>query len=65
MQFYGYRKGRIVFATGHCSPQESIILARKASAVGVKRFAVTYANSHFWMMTPDQILLHNGNETMY
>lgn len=45
----------IIFATGHCSPQESIILARKASEVGVKRFVVTHANSHFWMMTSDQI----------
>lgn len=45
----------IIFATGHCSPQESIILARKASEIGVKRFVVTHANSHFWMMTSDQI----------
>lgn len=45
----------IVFATGHSSPQESIVLARKAAEVGVKRFVVTHANSHFWTMTPDQI----------
>lgn len=45
----------IIFATGHSSPTESIALARKAREVGVERFVVTHANSHFWMMTPDQI----------
>lgn len=45
----------IVFATGHSSPEESITLARKAREVGVSRFVVTHANSHWWMMTPDQI----------
>lgn len=45
----------IIFATGHSSPQESIILARKAAEIGVKRFVVTHANSHFWIMTSDQI----------
>lgn len=45
----------IIFATGHSSPQENIVLARKAAEIGVKRFVVTHANSHFWMMTPDQI----------
>lgn len=45
----------IIFATGHSSPEESIALARKAREVGVGRFVVTHANSHWWMMTPDQI----------
>ena len=45
----------IIFATGHSSPEESITLARKAREVGVGRFVVTHANSHFWTMTPDQI----------
>lgn len=45
----------IIFATGHSSPQENIVLARKAAEIGVKRFVVTHANSHFWIMTPDQI----------
>lgn len=45
----------IIFATGHCSPQESIILAKKAREVGVKKFVVTHANSHIWKMTHDQI----------
>lgn len=45
----------IIFATGHSSPEESIALARKAREVGVGRFVVTHANSHWWIMTPDQI----------
>lgn len=45
----------IIFATGHSSPEESIALAGKAREVGVGRFVVTHANSHWWMMTPDQI----------
>lgn len=45
----------IVFATGHSSPEESIALTGKAREVGVGRFVVTHANSHFWIMTPDQI----------
>lgn len=45
----------IMFATGHSSPDESIVLARKAKEVGVKKFAVTHANSGIWKMTHDQI----------
>lgn len=45
----------IIFATGHASPQENIILARKANEIGVKKFVVTHANSYFWIMSPDQI----------
>lgn len=48
-------EAHIIFATGHCSPEESMVLARKAYEVGVRRFVVTHANSHFWTMTPDQI----------
>lgn len=47
----------IIFATGHASPEESIALARKAREVGVEKFVVTHANSHFWTMTADQIKL--------
>ena len=50
-------KAGIIFATGHCSPEESVVLARKAREVGVERFVVTHANSHFWKMTPEQIRL--------
>lgn len=45
----------IIFATGHSSPQESIVLAEKAREVGVGKFVVTHANSHFWKMSHDQI----------
>lgn len=45
----------IIFATGHSSPEESIILARKAQEVGVKKVVITHANSSIWTMTPDQI----------
>lgn len=45
----------IIFATGHSSPRESLILAKKAREIGVKKFVVTHANSTIWKMTPDQI----------
>lgn len=50
-------EANIIFATGHASPEESITLARKAHEVGVRKFVVTHANSHFWTMTKDQIKL--------
>lgn len=46
----------IVFATGHCSPAECLVLARKAQEVGVGKFVVTHANSLIWKQTRDQIL---------
>ena len=46
----------IIFATGHSSPQESLVLARKAKEIGVKKFVVTHVNSLIWKMTRDQIL---------
>ncbi len=45
----------IIFATGHSSPEESLILVRKAGEVGVGRIVVTHANSYIWTMTNDQI----------
>lgn len=45
----------IIFATGHSSPEESIVLARKASEVGVQKLIVTHANSGIWKMTHEQI----------
>ena len=45
----------IIFASGHSSPQESLILAEKAREVGVKKFVVTHVNSLIWKMTQDQI----------
>lgn len=46
----------IIFASGHSSPQESLILARKAKEIGVKKFVVTHVNSLIWKLTRDQIL---------
>lgn len=45
----------IIFATGHSSPEESIVLARKAKEIGVKKFVVTHANSGIWTLTHNQI----------
>lgn len=45
----------IIFATGHSSPEESIVLARKAREVGVQKLIVTHANSGIWKMTHEQI----------
>ena len=45
----------IIFATGHSSPEESIVMAKKAREVGVRKFVVTHANSGIWEMTHDQI----------
>lgn len=49
------RDADIIFATGHCSPKESLILAKKAQEIGVNKFVVTHANSSIWKMTHDQI----------
>ena len=45
----------IIFASGHSAPQESLILARKAKEIGVKKFVVTHVNSLIWKLTHDQI----------
>lgn len=46
----------IIFATGHSSPEESLVLAQQAKEVGVGKFVVTHANSHIWKMTRAQIM---------
>lgn len=48
-------EANIIFATGHSSPEESIVLARKAREVGVRKCVITHANSGIWVMTHDQI----------
>ena len=48
-------EANIIFASGHSSPQESLILARKAKEIGVKKFVVTHVNSLIWKLTHDQI----------
>lgn len=49
-------EANIIFATGHCSPEESLVLAKQAKEVGVGKFVVTHANSHIWKMTQAQIM---------
>lgn len=49
-------EANIIFASGHSSPQECLVLARKAKEVGVRKFVVTHANSLIWKMTRDHIL---------
>lgn len=48
-------EANIIFASGHSSPQENIVLAKKAKEVGVGKFVITHANSHIWKMSPAQI----------
>lgn len=45
----------IIMANGHSSPAETLVLARKAREVGLKKFVVTHANSLIWKMTHDQV----------
>lgn len=49
-------EANIIFATGHCSPEESLVLAQQAKEVGVGKFVVTHANSHIWKMTRAQVM---------
>ncbi len=49
------RDNNIIFATGHSSPEESLIMAKKAKEIGVQKFVVTHANSYIWKMTHNQI----------
>lgn len=41
----------IFFATGHCSPKESLIPVQQAKEVRGGKFVVTHDNSHIWKMT--------------
>lgn len=45
----------IIFASGHSSPRESLIMAKKAKEIGVKKFVVTHVNLTIWKLTTDQI----------
>lgn len=48
-------EANIMFATGHSSPAESLVLAKKAKEVGVRKFIVTHSNSLVWKMSHDRI----------
>jgi hypothetical protein len=44
----------IIFATGHSAPEECVIMAQQAKAVGVKKFVVTHATQHPCKLSIDQ-----------
>lgn len=46
----------IICASGHCSPEESLVLAKKAHEIALPKFVVTHANSHIWKLSRAQIL---------
>ena len=46
----------IMLASGHCSPDECLALARKAREVGVKKFVVTHADTAMWTQTHEQVM---------
>lgn len=52
----------IIFATGHSSPEKSVILLEKAKEIGVKKVVVTHCTQTFWFLTKDQAkkCLDNG-----
>ena len=56
------RDENIIFATGHSSPEESVILSAKAREVGVKKFVVTHSTQAPWFLSMDQAkkCLENG-----
>lgn len=45
----------VIFATGHSSPAECLVMARKAKEIGLGKFVITHANSRIWKLTHDQI----------
>ena len=44
----------IIFATGHSSPAECVVLTAKAKEVGVRKTVVTHASQAPWKLTMDQ-----------
>ena len=56
------RDANIIFATGHSSPAESVILSAKAKEVGVQKCVVTHCTQDPWMLSLDQAkqCLENG-----
>ena len=47
-------KADAIFATGHSSPEECVILAGKAKEVGIPKFVVTHATQNIWKISLDQ-----------
>lgn len=52
----------IIFATGHSSPAESVVLVKKAREVGVRKAVVTHCTQAPWLLSLDQAkeCLDNG-----
>lgn len=55
-------KENIIFATGHSSPDETVILSKKAKEVGVKKCVITHCSQNFWRISLDHAkrCLDNG-----
>lgn len=47
-------RDNIIFATGHSSPEECVILSRKAREVGIPKMVVTHATQAPWFLSLDQ-----------
>lgn len=47
-------KANIIFATGHSSPAESVILAKKAKEVGIPKCVITHCTQAPWFISLDQ-----------
>ncbi len=45
----------IIMATGHSSPEESLLMAQKAHEMGFKKLVVTHPNTTIWKMDADMI----------
>ena len=55
------RDENIIFATGHSSPQEAVLLTAKAKEVGVKKCVVTHSTQEPWFLNLDQAKAAIGN----
>lgn len=45
----------IMFASGHSSPEETLLMARRAKEIGLKKFVATHVNSSIWTLSPKQL----------
>lgn len=48
------RDADIIFATGHSSPEEAVILTAKAKEVGVRKCVVTHCTQTYWFLSREQ-----------
>lgn len=47
-------RDNIIFATGHSSPEECVILSKKAKEVGIPKTVITHATQAPWFLSLDQ-----------